>query len=63
MLYKEKEMIEVLKQMVDALEELVPDPETGFAPAYEGIKQRQEKAIEAGKQAIAELIKKGVNHD
>jgi hypothetical protein len=52
-------MIEVLKQMVDSLNELVPDPQIGFAPAYEGAKKRQEKAIDAGRRAIVELEKQG----
>jgi hypothetical protein len=37
----------VMRQALDALKELVPDPQCDFGPAYAGAKQRQKQAIAA----------------
>jgi len=49
--------IEAMKQWRESLEELVPDPQCDFGPAYEGMKRRQKEALKSIDQAIAEAEK------
>jgi hypothetical protein len=49
--------IEAMKQWRESLEELVPDPQCDFGPAYENMKRRQKEALKSIDQAIAEAEK------
>jgi hypothetical protein len=49
--------IEKLKQVQEALKELVPDPQCDFGPAYEGAKQRQKQAITSLRTLIEQMEK------
>lgn len=43
---------QALKQAAESINELVSDPASDFGPAYEGVKERKERALKSIKKAL-----------